>query len=281
MPRKKPVAGRFSPNPAAFIRSLVQGVWNRKLFAGVERFGLFVGHPRSGHTLVGALLDAHPQVVLAHELNVLRFVREGYNRLQLYSLLLERDIWFARRDFKWQGYSYAVPGQWQGKFEDLRVIGDKKAAQTTGILIERPGLLQTLRRRVGVPLRVIHVVRNPFDNIARMSLADERPLAEKADYYFRLCAGAEQVRAACGSEEFIIVRHEDLIAAPEETLAVLCGFLGVPALPDFTAACAGIVFPAGRRTRDQVEWPAELAASITGRMGAYDFLAGYEFDAGG
>ncbi|MBV6654043.1 MAG: hypothetical protein KI786_09830, partial [Mameliella sp.] len=31
----------------------------------------FIGYPRSGHSILGALLDAHPQVALSHELDAL------------------------------------------------------------------------------------------------------------------------------------------------------------------------------------------------------------------
>ena len=42
----------------------------------VERVCLFIGHPRSGHSLVGAMLDAHPDLCIAHELDMLAFLRE-------------------------------------------------------------------------------------------------------------------------------------------------------------------------------------------------------------
>jgi hypothetical protein len=34
-------------------------------FADVHAFCLFVGYSRSGHSLVGALLDAHPGITIA------------------------------------------------------------------------------------------------------------------------------------------------------------------------------------------------------------------------
>ena len=48
-----------------------------------------------------------------------------------------------------------------------QVIGDKKAAVTTGLLKNSKGLhdLRVLERIVDIPLRLIHVIRNPFDNI--------------------------------------------------------------------------------------------------------------------
>jgi hypothetical protein len=38
---------------------------------------LFVGYSRSGHSLVGALLDAHPEIPVAYEANALKLVRSN------------------------------------------------------------------------------------------------------------------------------------------------------------------------------------------------------------
>jgi len=45
------------------------------LFDKVRTYVMFVGYPRSGHSLIGSLLDAHPNVVIAHEMDALQFVQ--------------------------------------------------------------------------------------------------------------------------------------------------------------------------------------------------------------
>jgi hypothetical protein len=40
-------------------------------------FLLFFGQPRSGHSIVGSILDAHPQMAVANEYNVLKRVAGG------------------------------------------------------------------------------------------------------------------------------------------------------------------------------------------------------------
>lgn len=54
----------------------------------------------------------------------------------------------------------------------LQVIGDKKAAMASEILLQRQGRhsLRKLEDSLGVQLKFIHVIRNPFDNIATMAL---------------------------------------------------------------------------------------------------------------
>ena len=35
----------------------------------VRIFFIFLGYPRSGHTILGALMDAHPNMVISHQYN--------------------------------------------------------------------------------------------------------------------------------------------------------------------------------------------------------------------
>ena len=39
---------------------------------GVETFVSFIGFGRSGHSFIGAVLDAHPNIVIGHEFHVLQ-----------------------------------------------------------------------------------------------------------------------------------------------------------------------------------------------------------------
>ena len=42
-----------------------------RLYQNVETFSLFVGHSRSGHSLVAAILDSHPEIIISGEFNLL------------------------------------------------------------------------------------------------------------------------------------------------------------------------------------------------------------------
>jgi len=64
-------------------------------YPDLRAFCLFASYGRSGHSLVGSLLDAHPDVVIAHEANALRLVAEGTKRDELFETLLEN----SRRSF--------------------------------------------------------------------------------------------------------------------------------------------------------------------------------------
>ena len=265
---------------------LLQDVWSAWLarhlradFARVERFCLFVGYPRSGHSIVGTMLEAHPDAVIAHELNAPPLILGGIGRDRLYARIVARARWFHLRGSR-TNYDYRVPGQWQGRFRTLRVIGDKRGGAVTRALGEHPDLLQRTRALTGVPLRLIHVVRDPLDNVAAIARWHDMTLADAADYYFLHCDTLERCGALWSDDELITVRHEDFVRDPEATLRALCAFLGLEPEPGWLASCRAVVFPQPTRSGQSAPWPDGLAESIVERARGYAHLASYA-DAGG
>jgi hypothetical protein len=251
-------------------------------YASVEAFCIFVGYPRSGHSLVGALLDAHPDMVIAHEANALRLVAaEGLRRRDLFERLLESSRLQGERPRgrRSSGYSYAVEGQWQGRFRRLRVVGDKGSKRTTSRIGRDLSELDKLQRVVGVPLRIVHVTRNPYDVIARMSLitrggVPERPVPSATKFVARLARVNGRLIAG-RSEEVLTVRQESFVYEPQRELKRVCDFLGVEAEDSYLAACAELVFDAPRRTREQIEWTEEEVEAVRHVIDSHAFLAGY------
>lgn len=238
---------------------------------------MFIGYPRSGHSLVGALLDAHPDAVVAHELDAIRYLRARFRRTQIFALILEKSRADAAAGRVWGDYAYAVGGQWQGRHRRLRVIGDKKGGRSTRQLIRAPELLDRLRTTVRVPVRLVHVVRNPFDNIATMHRrAPDTPLAGAIEEYFTLAAGVGAIRSSAG--DVLDVEHEAFIERPVEALAAVCDHLGLERDEQYLNACAAIVRPAPHPSRTAVAWDNALVAEVHERAAAFDFLAGYRWE---
>jgi hypothetical protein len=278
-PRLARKLGRKLRLPAAYLRSRRAARAEQAAFADLERFCLFVGYPRSGHSLVGSLLDAHPELIVAHELHVLRYLRYGFSREQIFALLLERSREQAQAGRAATGYSYVVPNQWQGRFRRLRVIGDKRGGTSIRKLTSRPHLLPRLRERIGLPLRFVHVVRNPFDNVATIwRRGRSRDLGASIDHYVHMVAGVERLRAQLDPAEVLDVRHEDLLDDPSRELRRLCAFLGVEPPADWLRDCAGVVWKSPKRTRDEIEWPAPLRERVAKEAERVPFLAGYSFE---
>lgn len=245
---------------------------------------MFVGYSRSGHSLVGALLDAHPEITIAHEANALELVIErDLPRRALFETLVEnarRQSEHPRGRHAGGGYSFVVPGQWQGRTRRLRVIGDKKGGATRAWLERDPRVLTTLARRVRVPLRVLHVTRNPYDCIARRVLikGDEGlTLAEATDNFGRSVRTIDDTLVARGDRRLLTLRHESLVRSPRTELARACRFLGVEADDAYLDACASIVFSTPQTARHRVEWTRSERDAVEQIIDRHAFLAGYSW----
>ena len=252
------------------------------IFSEVETYCTFIGYSRSGHSLVAALLDAHPNIVMAHELRAVKYVESGFGRDSLYYLLFQVT---KIRGHSWKrggGYTYDVPGQYQGSFEKIRVIGDKHGEFTVTTLAANPELLQKLRDVVKVPVRFIHVVRNPFDNIATMALrqAQNNSLDIQAtiDRYFSVSTSVMKVKAMADSVDVFELRQEDFIKSPKAQLRNLCLWLGVEPSLTYLDACASIVFESPHKTRHKIKWNEDLKQHIEDKLHRFPFLEGYTFD---
>lgn len=272
---------RNAPLPAWYLASLVGGRRDRRRFESVGAYCMFVGYGRSGHSLVGALLDAHPDVTLAHELDAARFFRLGFNRNQVYWLILRNEREFTRRGATaLVDYKYAVANQWQGRQRSLRVIGDKKGGRSSRDLRRHPEMIDRVRQAVGVELRLLHVVRNPFDTISTMwrRKGPGARLDERADHYFTLVETVAELKARLPAGEMLDVRHEDLLEDPSSTLRTIGRFLGLAVTDDYVADCASILFPSPHRSRESAPWTPELVAHTQRQLDRFDFFAGYAFD---
>jgi hypothetical protein len=273
----------------AFPGALYGGLRERRLFDRIETCCLFIGYPRSGHSLVGSLVDAHPEAVLSHELDLLKYAYARFGRDQLCYLSLANSRSFAADGRAWSGYSYEVQGQWQGRFERIRVIGDKHGESTSIRLKLTPETLSRLERTIGVPVKLVHVIRNPYDNIATIEKHVDKitrelighydtDLEASIAYYFALCDAVVFAREVLGAD-ILDVRHEALVEAPEAELARVCRFLGLEPSEEYLRACARIVFASPRQTRHEARWDARTLDAVARAREKYSFLAGYSFTA--
>ncbi len=260
------------------LRASLEGRRYRRDFDDVQRFCFFVGYGRSGHSLVGSLLNAHPDIVIAHELGVVPYVEHGFTRNQLFSALLRRDRDFGSIGRTWTDYEYSVPNQHQGSFRQLRVIGDKYGGVTAVELAEQPELLDRLRQTVRVPIRVLHVSRNPFDNITTIARRMSIPISRATARYANLCRCIDIVTSMLDPSEILDVDYDAFVPAPGAGLSEICRFLDVDPEPEFLQDCSSVVWSKTRRTRDTAEWSGQDIAAVESIVDTYPALRHYRFD---
>jgi len=268
-------------HPKAFWGSLRHG----KLFQDVDTFCMFIGYPRSGHSMTGALLSAHPEIILAHELGVMKYLNAGFSIKQIYYLIWKNHLDYvargvhSRKPLRTQtAYSYQVKGQWQGRFDKLRIIGDKHGEGMTLRLKARPWLLKRLRKAFMGKFKFIHVIRNPYDSITSISIMGNLELKAGIDYYFSLCRTVSEFKQQVSADELLEFRHEMFVEQPSKILSEACRFLGVEPSQDYLADCAAIVFDNPKKSRFNIQWEGKYLDQVQTRIEDFPFLEGYSFD---
>ena len=146
---------------------------------GVKSFVLFVGYGRSGHSIIGSLMDAHPHVVIADEFYLfskfhqLDKVKDDAWKGNLFNRLYQKSVedLHGRRAESDKGYTLLVDGLWQGRFDEhIEAIGDKSGGRTTRAYLEDREAFErnykNLQEKLSMSFRIIHAMRNPFDIIS-------------------------------------------------------------------------------------------------------------------
>jgi hypothetical protein len=152
---------------------------------------LFIG--RSGHSLIAALLDSHPNIAIGKGFlfmcvvissKTFFFLANGFvellkhedgvlNGTRLLQDIVARSSDRASHENRVAGYSYTVKGAHNGKFENLRVVGVKKGGNPSSLgtvfvnqqrLLAATDDLKMAARCLGASLRILHIIRNPFDS---------------------------------------------------------------------------------------------------------------------
>ncbi len=252
------------------------------LFEQIRTYVMFVGYPRSGHSLIGALLDAHPNVVvIAHEMDALKFVQSGFSKDQIFHLRLRNSESMAERGRSHSGYSYAVPNQWQGRFSTLQVLGDKKGAASAMRLRRTPGLFELLKRTLDIEIKLIHVIRNPYDVLATMSRrSPHKSLDTHMRVFFELCESMKDLKAQIPPPQLFDLELESFIAEPKAHLARLCSFLAVENSEAYLDDCSSIVFASPKKSRQDLAWTDGSISQVKRNMSRFEFLSGYSFHDG-
>lgn len=253
-----------------------------KLFDDVENVCIFVGQTKSGCSMVGGLLDAHPNIIISDEVDILQYVDKGFRQDQLFHLILH-----ASRREQMKGrvtarrlvpYSFLVSDQWQGSYTTLNVIGDSTAGKSTQKIAANPNLIQELRGIMdGKQIRFIQVIRNPFDPMTVMMIRGKRSFENALGHYFEDCDTLKQFCSNLDLDELYSVRYEDFVCSPSDQLTDLCNFLGTEANDGYLESCTRIIKNAPERTRDLIEWKPEWIERVEEKIDQYDFLEGYNF----
>ena len=141
----------------------------------------FAGYPRSGHSMIGSVMDAHPNMAIAHEyfifgkcVSMLRNSKNIFDdKLKLFNALSVNSFFTSKCGWRsdsstGKGYNFNFDSQWQGTFSQLKVIGDKSGNSASTLFRERAGklCLQNMIDSLEILAVAMHVIRKPHNMIA-------------------------------------------------------------------------------------------------------------------
>lgn len=272
----------------------------------VEKFIFFIGYARSGHSIIGSILDAHPNVVIAHEYSLfhqwLTMSEQQKNRDNLYSILYDNSCYNSHKGVRRhnalkKGYTLHINGSWQGRFQDnIVIIGDKSGGMTTKTYKihhkEMARVYNEILTTVQVPIIAIHVVRNPFDNIATMLLfnnhiskkdvSTERPYSNLNGLSFQINSYFKQVESVVKMIDelnlnVIEIHNSDLIKNPKHTIRKLCQQLELKCSKQYIDTCSSTIFKHKSRSRFLVNWTPNMIDLVRIKTKSHHFLKDYSF----
>jgi hypothetical protein len=270
---------------ARLARPFASRIWERRYrgaLADLRTYCMFIGHARGGGSLLGALLDAHPSAIIADEIDVIEMMRGGASRDRILTRLIRASIvqtgWRRTPPGRGRHLPNHVPGQWQGRFDRLEVIGSSRAGLTTRAVAADPGLLDRWRTMLGpIDLRFVHVARNPYDAISAMILRSGRPFDDAIRQYFTNCAAVARVRARLDAGSVALVRYEQLLQDPGQHLERIIEHLGLDRPPGYREAAVAAV-KAPTIDRERISWTADHIAAVAEEIDRFPFLAGYRYE---
>jgi hypothetical protein len=238
-------------------------------FSALKYFCLFIGYPRSGHSLVGSIIDAHQEACVSHEFDVLLQYPSYKNKEALFAEIIELSAGQAKTGRASYGYQYAYDNLHQGKSESLRVIGDKKGGSTTQQLFKNEFALDAFAQFVQLPLKVIHVTRNPFDIITtKAGYKNLKPVEldargiNKSIEVITQEAQTNQKIIASGKYQIHSFAHEQLILDTEQTLKELFAFLELEIDSTFINTVANKLYKKTSNSRSKYSWSAREISMV-------------------
>lgn len=262
-----------------FALSAGRSILPNPALANIQRYCLFMGAPRNGHSLVGAMLDAHPEMLIAHELGLPKYKVAHFSKRQIELLILSNSKKSAANGRQHIHYSHSVPNQWQGRYKNLQLVGDKHGEGFLLSVEARPWLVDTLLKSLN-PCHFIHVIRNPYDAIASiLSTVKRQHTQDSAIAYFeRLYQTLSTVSDKLAADQLHEIHFEQLVSQPQKELEKLCGFLGFDATTEYLQDCSSIVLDDLGDHRALVEWSPSSRQKIDKLINSYSFLSKYSFE---
>lgn len=242
-------------------------------------FCLFIGPGRSGHSLISVILNAHPNIRISNELGI--FKKNGcYNKNKetIINNILKKCEKEKNKLVRGK-YKYKIEKTWEDG--DLLVIGDKHGNNTSLNLSRNFNKLKIFQKNINLPIKYIHSVRNPFDQITTESIRKDKSIDNLIEVYCSIMDVVQKIKNKEKNEHnnILEIYHEDLIYNKKRNIIKMCKFLGVDVFDDYIESCSKVIRNKPHFSRFRLKWTDDQKNKVYKKIiNKYDILKGYKFD---
>ena len=241
----------------------------------INCFVSFIGWARTGHSLIGSLLDAHKNVIISNELHAFDMFKD-IPRENLFEEIINNsyESRLHNRPVSEEYYQF-IDGGHQGTYKNrLDVIGDKKGGGTLVKYRKNKKVVERFKNYIQVPLKFILVLRNPIDSISTSLIKRPSDFMSRYKTYINNFETLEMFLNNYSSITHI-VRFEDIITDFNPTFTSLLDFLNLSKDEEYINNCSSIIFNNIPQSRNKFEWDEESLSRMRELVSRFDLLSSY------
>jgi len=171
----------------------------------------------------------------------------------------------------WGGYAHSP---FNVKKDVPLVVGGKKGGKTSNDFIDRPKLFHHIFDDIiKIPVKWIHVQRNPYDNISSFRKAKGDGAIDLYEKH------NEGVKWILKNKECITIHLDDLCKNTKEVMRRLCDYYEIPIINKHLNHCRNVVWKKPKITRYNVKWwTEERIERVKKLISENNYMRGYSYE---
>jgi len=269
----------------------------------LNNFILFIGHCRSGTSAVAAIIDSHPNAICSHEIHCLQnSMKEKWSKNKTIEYVVNSSQEQAKKgrrsgtilaDGCRGDYNHKIEGQLKDANSVIYSAGDKLAGKDNSYL-HKVGInaLVKFKDKIGLPLKIIHMVRNPYDIIALerrwygiMSLRyrSRKRKQKKINYWVDVLKRIEGITKAVKNIDdkdisVCDIYLDTLVNDPNSELKKLFSFLDLPISENVMNKCKNHLNFTPHQRRFEIQWGDTKKRVEKEIIEEFEWFNKYEFE---
>ena len=241
-----------------------------------KNFVLFIGSGRSGSTIVASILNSHPNVLISHEIGI---IKKGYNSEKLIidniiSHTKKKSLNYKSINKDIKNKDINIPKK------EIFLYGDKHSDQNTLSIAKNIELFNQFKSNV-YNLKLINVVRNPYDNITTKYLRKQSMFDKKKGFIGAIKQyniEMNTVKLLSLNNPLFNIRLENLILNPIENISKMFDFFSLDYNMEMIEKITNIILKKPSISRNKINWKQNQIDMVKNIIDKYEWLNGYEYE---